>query len=335
MSEQQNQLIISVFNHAPTWLRRFLLRQFCGTDPALTDALLPLGIQDQEPAVRLTSLEVMAAYRRPQDLALLAQALDDVEMRIRAAAAYALGQYHTIQAGHLLLEARGDPQAEVRTVVAWALAQAPSLEFSEPLERLLEDPDSRVRAAAATSLGKVGRAQAAGLLEAMATRDPEEENREAARQAMLAIQKRHASPEEKRHQARVDLVAVLADPSHSPGERQRAKATLSRIGDEALIPDLDQALQASSDEEVRLDIVEVLAALPPGDQLQKTLISYLHQPPAVRRRAIAALSELGDEMAIFYLSDIARKGEQPGQHLTAEDAHLALEAIKKIAQRIR
>ncbi len=335
MSEQQNQLIVSVFNRAPTWLRRFLIRQFCGGDPGLTDALLPLAIQDRDLTVRLTTLEVIATYRRPHDLELLAQALRDAEMPVRAAAAFAVGQYHAVEGGHLLQESLGDPQPEVRTVVAWALGQAPTLEFSEPLEGLLEDPDARVRAAAATSLGRVGRAQARSSLEAMAARDPDEQSRDAARQAMQALQKRHASPEEKRHQARIDLVKVLADPSRSPEERDRAKATLSRIGDEASIPELDQALQAASDDEVRLDIMEVLAALPPGERLQKTLIGYLHQEPALRRRAIAALSELGDETAIFYLSDIAREGEQPDQFLTPEDSQLALEAIKKIAQRRR
>jgi HEAT repeat protein len=151
---------------------------------------------------------------------------------------------------------------------------------------------------------------------------------------MGMVEKRAASAVEKRHQAGMDLLRVLVDPSSPPAERQRAKASLSRIGTEALIPELDKALKASSDDEVREDLVEVLAALPPCQQLQKRLLTYLHQVPSVRRRAIVALGEIGDEKALFYLGEVAREGDQPGKLVTREDSRLALEAINKIKARI-
>ena len=142
------------------------------------------------------------------------------------------------------------------------------------------------------------------------------------------------TPSKKKHQAGVDLIGVLVDPHRSQDERQRAKEGLIRIGDESLIPKLDKALKASSDDQARVDIVEVLAALPPCQELQITLLAYRHLVPSVRRRAIVALGDVGDEKAIYYLSEAAREGDQPGQLLTLEDSRLAREAIKKIRERV-
>jgi HEAT repeat protein len=170
-------------------------------------------------------------------------------------------------------------------------------------------------------------------LQAMATRDPDHQNRQIDRQALEAILKRAASTADKKHQARIDLLTVMVDPQRSWEERLRAKASLIRIGDETLIPELDQALKASRDDQVRVDIVEVLAELPACHQLQTTLLAYLHQALPVRRRAIVALGEIGDEKAIYYLNEAAREGDQPGQLLTLEDSRLARKAVQRIHQR--
>ena len=334
MSGQSNQLILSVFNYGPAWVRRFMVRQLGGRDPSMANTLLPLAIRDRNPSVRLTALEVVAAHRRQQDLALLSLALHDPHVAVREASARTLEQFRSIQAGSLLQEALGDPHPHVRRAAASALGQVPTLQFSAALESTLADNDAQVRAAAATSLGKVGRAEACVPLRKMAASDLDHRNHEIARQAIEAIQRRTASPTEKKHQARVDLIGVLTDPRRSWEERQDAKASLMHRGDESIIPDLDKALIDSNDDQVRVDIVEVLAALPPCDQLQTTLLGYLHHVSScVRRRAIVALGNVGDQKAIFYLNEVAREGDQPKHWLTPEDSRLAREAIRKIQER--
>jgi HEAT repeat protein len=105
-------------------------------------------------------------------------------------------------------------------------------------------------------------------------------------------------------------------------------------GDESIIPDLDKALRASNEDQVREDIVEVLATIPRCPQLQTTLLGYLHHAlSSVRRRAIVALGDIGDEKAIFYLNEVAREGDQTEHWLTPEDSRLAREAVQKIRER--
>ncbi len=333
MGGQSNQLTLFMFNYGPAWVRRFMVRKLAGHDPSTANTLLSLAIRDRNPSVRLTALEVIAAHRRQQDLPLLSLALRDPHVAVREASARTLEQFRSIQAGRLLQEALGDRHPHVRWAAASALGQVQTLQFSATLERTLADQDADVRAATARSLGKVGRREALVPLQKMAEGDLDHQNRKIARQAMEAIQRRTASPAEKKHQARVDLIGVVADPRRSGEERLRAKASLMQIGNESIIPDLDKALRASNDDQAREDIVEVLATIPPCSQLQTTLLGYLHHAlSSVRHRAIVALGNVGDQKAIFYLSEVAREGDQPEHLLTPEDSRLAREAVRKIRE---
>ena len=334
MGSHSNQLILLVFRYGPAWVRRSIVRRLGGRDPSVANRLLSLAIRDHDLNVRLTALEVIAAHRRQQDLGLLSLAMRDTHVAVREASAHTLGQYRSIQAGRLLQETLGDPHPHVRTAATLALGQVPTLQFSAALESTLADQDAQVRAAAAMSLAKVGRREACDLLRRMAVNDPDHQNRKTARQAMESLQGRTASPTEKKHQARVELIGMLADPRRPWEERQRAKASLMKIGNESVIPDLDKALIDSKDDQVRVDIVEILAALPPCPQLQTTLLGYLHHAlSSVRRRAIMALGDIGDEKAIFYLNEVVREGDQPEHWLAPEDSRLAREAVRKIRER--
>ena len=334
MGGQSNQLTLFMFNYGPARMRRLIVRKLGGRDSSTANELLPLAIRDRDLSVRLAALEIIAAHRRQQDLALLSLALRDSHARVRAASAHALGQYRSIQVGGLLQEALGDPYPDVRTAAALALGQVPALQFSAALESTLADQDAQVRAAAAMSLGKIGQAEACVALRKMAARDIDHQNRKIAHQAMEAIQRRTASPAEKRHQARVCLIEVLADPRRSGEERRNAKASLMHRGDKSIIPDLDKALRANSEDQVRVDIVEILAAFPPCHKLQTTLIGYLHHvSSSVRRRAIVALGNVGDQKAIFHLNEVVREGDRPEHWLTPEDSRLAREAVQKIQER--
>jgi len=254
MGSQSNQLALFMFNHGPAWVRRLMVRQLSGRDPSVANTLLPLAIRDRNPSVRLIALEVIAVHRRQQDLPLLSLALRDPHVAVREASARTLEQFRSIQAGCLLQEALGDPHPHVRRAAASALGQVQTLQFSAALERTLADQDADVRAASAKSLGNVGRREALVPLRKMAEGDPDHQNRKIARQAIEAIQRRTASPAEKRHRARVDLMGVLTDPRRSWEQRQRAKASLMQIGNESIISDLDKALRASNDDQAREDI---------------------------------------------------------------------------------
>ena len=169
----------------------------------------------------------------------------------------------------------------------------------------------------------------------MAARDPVTRNRTNARNALAAIEKRIASPAEKRHQAGIELIQILQDPGRLWEERQRAKAALMHMGDESLIPDLDQVLKTSQDNHARMAAVEILAGLPWSHELQVTLLGQLHHvSPAVRRGAIVALGDIANREALFYLGEAAREGDQPAELLSPEDARLAREAIQKIRKRV-
>jgi HEAT repeat protein len=208
------------------------------------------------------------------------------------------------------------------------------MHFSPALEAALADNDAQVRASATKALGKVGRVEARLALQKMAATDPHSYNRQMASDAIEAICQRTASRAEKRRQAAVTAMDRLVDVRRPPEERQQAKESLVRISDELLIPALDQALQESKNDRVRVDIVEILASLPPSNKSQTTLLGYIHHvSPSVRRRAIIAVGDVGDEKAIYYLNEVAREGDEPGQLLTLEDAQLAREAVQKIRER--
>ena len=334
MDGQANRLRLLAFNNGPPGLKRLLVRQLGGRNSATTDALLPLAIQDQDLNVRLAALEVIGLHRLQKDLAFLSMALLDPHAAVRAAATRLLGQYESLQAGRLVQQALRDPSPHVRATAAWALGQVPSTQFSPALEAALADNDGQVRASAIKALGKVGRVEARLALKKMAATDPLSHNRQMASEAIEAICQRTASREEKRHQAALCAIDRLVDVRRSQEERQYAKESLVRIGAESLIPALDQALQASKDDRVRVDIVEIMASLPPSNKGQTTLLGYFHQvSPSVRRRAIVAMGDVGDEKAIYYLNEVAREGDQPGQLLTLEDAQLAREAVQRIRER--
>lgn len=336
MGSRLSRAALFAFNYGSVWMRRFIVRQLARRDRSLAGALIPAAIRDSDLDVRLATLELVSAHRRWQDLEILSVALHDRHAAVRAAAAHVLGQCQSVRAGDCVQQALRDPHPDVRAAAAWALGQIPTLRFSEALENALADGNSSVRACAAQALGRVGRAEAIIPLRAMAARDPVYPNRRLARQAIEGVERRTASKEEKRRQARVELVEALLDSRSSEEERERAKVCLIRIGGKSSIPILNQALRATNDARLHLHVVEILATLPPCKQLQKALIGCLHHiSPPVRRRAIVALGDTGDEEAIYPLSVVAREGEDPTQMLQLEDSRLALEAVQEIKKRAR
>ncbi|MBC8264590.1 MAG: HEAT repeat domain-containing protein [Anaerolineales bacterium] len=310
MDGQSNKLTLVVFKYGPAWVRRSIVCQLGSRDPSVANRLLSLAIRDRNRSVRRTALKVIAA------------------------SAYAWGQHRSIQVGSLLQEALGDPHPGVRTAAASALSYLLAVHFSEALESTLADDDAQVRAAAAKSLGKVGRREARDLLRRMANSDPHDDIRKIADQATEEIQRRYASPAEKKYQEKVDLIGMLLDPLCPREVQRRAKARLMGIADESLIPDLDSALKDSREDQARMDILDVLVAIPPCGQLQTTLLGYLHHAlSSVRRGAIVALGNVGDKKAIFYLNEVVREGDQPEHWLTLEDSRLAREVVRKIRER--
>jgi HEAT repeat protein len=168
----------------------------------------------------------------------------------------------------------------------------------------------------------------------MAARDPIYKNRELAQQAGLKIRRRIAPEPEKRGLLRAEVTEYLLDQARPSAERRRVKNALIHLGGEALIPLLDQALEKTNDTKIHLAIVEILVTLTPDKPLQNVLIRCLHHPAhPVRRLAMAALGDIGDREAIYFLGQVAHEGRQRNQILNLEDAQLANEAIKKIERR--
>lgn len=90
----------------------------------------------------------------------------------------------------------------------------------------------------------------------------------------------------------------------------------------------------NNDVEIHNEIVEILAAYPPGDEMQKTLIQLLHHiTPKVRYKVINALGDKGNRESIFFLSEIERDGQRSNNLLKQNDARLAQLAIQKIQKR--
>ncbi len=323
------------FSYGPAWIRRFIVCRLAGRATTVAEAVIPMAIQDEELDIRLAALDVVAARRRRQDWDLLFTALHDPHGAVRTRAAQILGEFRSIDTSRYLKAALRDTNPDVRAMAAWGLGQIPTNRFSRVLEDVLRDRASKVRAYAAEALGRVGKAEALVPLRAMAARDPIHQNREVARQAIGELERRTAPPEEKRRLARLELTQILLDSSLPWEERLRAKECLIRIKGESVIPILEQALAATNDIKVHLQIVEILASLTPCQSLQEALIGCLrHISSPVRKQAIVALGHIGDKGAIYYLLELARDADTRQYPLDLEDARLAREAVELIRRRI-
>jgi HEAT repeat protein len=328
--------MLFIFERGPGWARHYIVEQMAGRYPSVADAILPKAVRDPVPKIRTAALRILAANPSQRSAALLSQALRDTDEAIREAAAGALGQYHGPLVGNRLQSALQDPHPRVRAAAAWSLGQIRTPGYSEALESALADSQDRVRTAAARALGSVGRPEARGLLNRLAAQDPNPRNRQIAAQAVQELDTRFATAEEKQHRSRVDAIRTLANADLPRDRRQHAKAYLKLVRDASLLSDLDEALVANPEDRTRLDLMDVLAALPPSRQLQTRLLQYLHHPSTtIRRRAMIALGEVGSRDAIDYLSSAARDGEETTQPLSSEDTRLAQQAVARIEWRVK
>jgi HEAT repeat protein len=335
MNHLLSRVVLLIFERGPGWARKYVVAQIAGQVPTVADAILPKAIRDPAPEIRTAALKILAANPGRRSAALLSQALRDTDESIREAAAGALSQYRGPLVGSRLQSALQDPHPRVRAAAAWSLGQIQTPGYSEALENVLADPEDRVRAEAAKALGTVGRSEARQLLNRLAAQDPNPRNQQVAAQSVQQIDTRFATAEEKQHRSRADAIRTLINTDLPRNRRQHAKAYLELVRDASLLPDLDQALMAARDERTRLDLMDIVAALPPSRQLQTRLLQYLHHHSStMRRRAIIALGEVGSRDAIHYLS-AARGGEDTSESIDSEDARLSKEAIARIEWRAR
>jgi HEAT repeat protein len=310
LNSDLTQLVLNVYDHSPSWLRRLIVRQVASRSLNVAERVLTEAIKDADVEVRVAVVKVAATYgqkgyRSPQIKECLRTGLSDAGPDVRAAAALGVGQ------------------ARLRN-------------FNPPLERALTDKHAKVRGCAAWSLGLVGRAESIIPLRKIAARDSYYPNQKIAQQSIAAIERRVAPQEEKLRELWTGLCRVLIDPGCSQADRQRAKRSLYRFNGPGLVPILDQALDQTNRSAFHEDIMEILVRLQAGKAWQEVLIRCLHNPsPRVRRLAIGALGDKGDKEAIYYLHQVALDGKQPHTLVDRQDSHLAIAAMDKIAERVR
>jgi hypothetical protein len=85
---------------------------------------------------------------------------------------------------------------------------------------------------------------------------------------------------------------------------------------------------------IHQEIVEILAAYPPGNEMERALIQLLHYiTPKIRYIVIIALGDKANRKAIFFLSEVEREGQKSSNLMKQNDARLARLAIQKIEKR--
>lgn len=173
--------------------------------------------------------EALARIGEPA-LGPLITALSDEDPHMRGWSAVALGEMGNPQAVEPLLTALADAEHEVQARVFIALGQIGDPRAIEPLVKLLDDPDQRVRVHAVSALGWCVKGEVFEPLVKLLD-DPSD----------LRIAAVHALAISAGVQALDLLVRMVDDPDACV--RSAAIQQLGRVGDERVLPALEQVQQ--------------------------------------------------------------------------------------------
>jgi HEAT repeat protein len=228
---------------------------------------------------------------------LLSHALADKNPLVRQDALEAISKYNLWKYYSRIVPALKDHSSDVRLAAVRCLSKLRAPSAGDHIVKALRDPDARVRAEAARALIQFPKPKYQAALQKLAETDPN---------------------------IQIKLVTL----------RSLEKIGVSEAFTHSIISDLRHACDATNNISIHRDVVGVLAAFPPGKDMQNALCGFLHHISAdVRRTAMRALGRKGDREAIYYLSAVVCEGDQLNQLLDSTDAYLANQAIEKITAR--
>jgi HEAT repeat protein len=131
------------------------------------------------------------------------------------------------------------------------------------------------------------------------------------------------------------LVEIIADASRPPSERHLAKRALCRIGDDNAVTLLEKTSDQSNDITVLTDVIEVLNEIPTSEAVIVALLKMVwHDSPLMRRKAMQALQNKGDDRAIRLLEQIVQESDDPESIFEPDDGQLARQTCERIAARL-
>jgi len=157
------------------------------------DGLLALATSNDEStrADALNAMPILIEAMSPQQLATARDAvrcgLADANCDVRAQALFALWEMEGGDAIDHMIEGLRDPDAGVRLLVAAMLGAGDPTVVSDPLISSLRDAKGVVRQAAVESLAALGESRAEPYLSKLASDDPDEMVRGAARKALAQM----------------------------------------------------------------------------------------------------------------------------------------------------
>jgi HEAT repeat protein len=151
--------------------------------PEMPARVLPL-LSDADPNVRESAVKIAGYFGYPNCADLLLERCHDEDERVRRAAVEHLPYLEDVRAAPALIHALRRETPRVRAAAAAAMAQSEGPEVSAHLIEALADEDSWVRYFAARSLGRLGAAEGAEPLAALALNDRSNHVRIAAVEAL-------------------------------------------------------------------------------------------------------------------------------------------------------
>lgn len=256
------------------------------------EAVLPLA--DAMKDSRLSKIAARALIKTgdPAAVQLLADFLkNNMDYHIRCCAAEALGEIGDSGAVWPLVSALRDRSESVRRVAAESLGSIGSPNAVQSLIRALKDKDEYVRSNTAKTLKKAADPDIVRvLLKGLSDADPF--FRDGAAEALGEIGDPVAAE---------PLINALKDKNESV--RRSAAGALGKIGDPCTVQPLIHALQ-DAEHYVRSSAAEALGKIGAPDSAEPLIAALGDKYTSVCRKAVQALEELCDTVALPGLADI-------------------------------
>jgi HEAT repeat protein len=286
---------IVVFQYFPP-VRPLMVRYcFKFDQDHLYDVLL-LALRDRNPKVRYAAIQSIRENKCWKAISLASKAIRDRDDKVRLAAVKCLSEFGSPGIIDALSRALHDSNPLIREEAVRTLKKYPKRKHRQEVQRLVCDWNMHVQ--------------------------------EAALDTLLAF---HCSE---------DFVPKLLDLAldrRKPSNIQKLAFENIRQAEKipvSLIARLEQASRNDNSVDLHLEIVNVIAAYPPGREMQTSLLHFLHHISIdVHRAAVQALGDKGTREAIYHLREVVKEGKNPNQLMNKYDARLAELAIKKIASR--
>jgi HEAT repeat protein len=288
-------LSLVAFQYFP--FARPLVVRFCNViDPSHFHDLLLLALQDKRPNVRCEGIQAITKKQHWTAIGLVSHAIKDRDDKVRLAAVNCLSQFGSPSIMDSLFSVLRDSNPLIRAEAVQGLKKYPKIKHRQEIQRLVFDRNTNVQ--------------------------------QAALNALLAF---HCSE---------DFVPKLLDlalDKRQPPDIKKLAFENMRQAEHLPVSFLKRFEQVCHEDDsikLHLEIVKIIAAYPPGCEMQTALLQFLHHiSDDVHQTVVQVLGEKGDRSAIFHLSELIREGRKENQLMNSIDARLAETAIEKISKR--